>query len=93
MCTNAFRFIVRCHLYMCNFDVCVFGSMYAMCNFDVYVFGWMYKCIISMCINAVRCTRMRYDVCICNFELYGCGSIYIYICNFNAYLYGSMSIC
>ena len=53
---------------MCNFDVCVFGLMYGMCTFDVYVFDSMYKCIISMCMSAVRCTCMRYDVHMCNFE-------------------------
>ena len=31
-----FDLFVRYHLCVCNFDVCVFGSMYAMCNFDVY---------------------------------------------------------
>ena len=50
-----------------------------MCNFDVYVFGSMCKCVTSMYMYAVRCTCMRYDVHMCNFDLYECGSIYIFL--------------
>ena len=28
---------------------------------------------------AVRCTCMRYDVHVCNYELYECGSIHIFV--------------
>ena len=32
-----------------------------------------------MYMYAVRCTCMRYDVHMCNFDLYECGSICIYL--------------
>ena len=70
--------------------------------FDVYVFGSMYKCVTSMYMYAVRCTCMRYDVHMCNLDLYECGSIYIfliqciyirfdvYMLNLVVYVYGLM---
>ena len=49
-------------VYLCNFDVDVFGSMYkcgismnGICTrFDVHACGMMYICVISSCVNAVR---------------------------------------
>ena len=46
-------------VYMCNFDVYVFGSMYKcvtwMYMYAVYMHAvWMYVCVISNCMNAVR---------------------------------------
>ena len=39
-----FDLFVLYHLYMCNFDVCVFVSvMYAMCNFDM-MYMYLVRC-------------------------------------------------
>ena len=66
--------------------ICVISFDVYMCNFDVYVFGSMYKCATSMYMYAVRCTCMRYDVHMCNFDLYECGSIYIFLISMYIYM-------
>ena len=48
-------------------------------------YGSMYKCATSMYMYAVRCKCMRYDVHMCNFDLYECGSIYIFLISMYIY--------
>ena len=64
--------------------MCIGFDVY-ICNFDVYVFGSMYKCVTSMYMYAVGYTSTRYDVHTCNFELYECGSIYIFVISMYIY--------
>ena len=78
-----FDLFERYHLYVCNFGICVFGSMY-ICVISIYVY-------LVRCINVQLqciCTRFdvtRYDVHMCNFDLYECGSIYIFLISMYIY--------
>ena len=81
-----FDLFERYHLYMSNFEICVFGSMY-ICLISMYMY--LFRCI-NMKLQCI-CTRFDIHACgkmfiLCNFEWYECGfNIYIFI-RFNVYM-------
>ena len=78
-----FDLFERYHLYMCNFGICVFGSMYI--------------CLISMYMYLFRCICTRFDIHTCGMMFIcvisngmNAGSIYIFVIAMYIYVSGSL---